>query len=176
MVEAPPEYSRNGVAPARLRRLWQRELEHYPDTGPRYRNLAIVVASTVVLYYELYVNGAAATLLLDDLDMSFSSFVFALAVGNFVGAFGSLFAGFTDRSGRANIVVLGLLITGLLTLFVVPNVRTGFAWGVTFAVISFVEGIILVATPALIRDFSPQVGRASAMVSGRWDRCSAVCW
>ena len=30
----------------------------------------------------------------------------------------------------------------------------------------FVEGICLVATPALIRDFSPQVGRATAM--GFW--------
>jgi MFS family permease len=35
-----------------------------------------------------------------------------------------------------------------------------------FAVLSFVEGIVLVATPALIRDFSPQVGRGSAM--GFW--------
>jgi MFS family permease len=33
-------------------------------------------------------------------------------------------------------------------------------------VVSFVEGIILVATPALIRDFAPQVGRATAM--GFW--------
>jgi ACS family D-galactonate transporter-like MFS transporter len=32
--------------------------------------------------------------------------------------------------------------------------------------IGFVEGVILVATPAMIRDFSPQVGRASAM--GFW--------
>ncbi|HJY95435.1 MAG TPA: MFS transporter, partial [Streptosporangiaceae bacterium] len=33
-------------------------------------------------------------------------------------------------------------------------------------VVSFVEGMCLVATPALIRDFSPQVGRATAM--GFW--------
>ena len=32
--------------------------------------------------------------------------------------------------------------------------------------VGFVEGICLVATPALIRDFSPQVGRATAM--GFW--------
>ncbi len=35
-----------------------------------------------------------------------------------------------------------------------------------YCVIGFVEGIILVSTPALIRDFSPQMGRASAM--GFW--------
>jgi MFS family permease len=39
-------------------------------------------------------------------------------------------------------------------------------WTLSFAAVSFVEGIILVATPALIRDFSPQVGRATAM--GFW--------
>ncbi len=33
-------------------------------------------------------------------------------------------------------------------------------------IISFVEGVVLVATPALIRDFSPQVGRGQAM--GFW--------
>jgi MFS family permease len=33
-------------------------------------------------------------------------------------------------------------------------------------VVGLVEGICLVATPALIRDFSPQVGRGSAM--GFW--------
>ena len=35
-----------------------------------------------------------------------------------------------------------------------------------FAIIGLVEGVILVATPALVRDFSPQLGRASAM--GFW--------
>ena len=35
-----------------------------------------------------------------------------------------------------------------------------------FIAIGFVEGVCLVATPALIRDFSPQLGRASAM--GFW--------
>ncbi|MGI9155400.1 MAG: MFS transporter, partial [Marmoricola sp.] len=40
----------------------------------------------------------------------------------------------------------------------------GFA--IVFGAIGLVEGMILVATPALIRDFSPQLGRASAM--GFW--------
>jgi len=55
---------------------------------------------------------------------------------------------------------------GLITLFWVPNVTTVLEWGLSFGVVSFVEGIILVATPALIRDFAPQVGRATAM--GFW--------
>jgi len=150
----------------RIQRLWRRELEHYPEPAARIRYLAVVVLATVVLYFELYVTSGAATLLLTDLHMSFLYFVLALAAGNFVGAFGSLFAGFTDRSGRANLVVIGLLVTGLLTLVVLPQVRTGLGWAIGTMAVSFVEGIILVATPALIRDFSPQVGRATAM--GFW--------
>jgi MFS family permease len=33
-------------------------------------------------------------------------------------------------------------------------------------IVAVVEGMVLVATPALVRDFSPQLGRASAM--GFW--------
>ena len=40
------------------------------------------------------------------------------------------------------------------------------ATGISRSFIGLVEGVILVATPALIRDFSPQLGRASAM--GFW--------
>src|SRR5580700_4035024 len=83
-----------------------------------------------------------------------------------LGAFASLLAGLADRFGRANLVVYGLLVVGLITLFWVPNVTTILEWALSFAVVSFVEGIILVATPALIRDFAPQVGRATAM--GFW--------
>ncbi|WP_051581433.1 MFS transporter [Pseudonocardia acaciae] len=154
------------MADGRWAWLWRRELDHYPSPRERARYLAVVVLATVMLYYELYVVGGVASLMLADLHMSFLYFVLALAAGNFVGAFGSLFAGFTDRSGRANLVVIGLLVTGLLTLVVFPQVRTGLAWAVVTLVVSFVEGVILVATPALIRDFSPQVGRATAM--GFW--------
>ncbi|MGH3435232.1 MAG: MFS transporter [Sciscionella sp.] len=130
------------------------------------RNLTIVVLATIVLYYELYAASGVSTLLLANLHMSFLYLVTALAIGNFVGAFGSLFAGLTDRFGRANLVVYGLLVVGLLTLFGIPNAHSALAWAVFYGVVGFVEGIILVATPALIRDFSPQVGRATAM--GFW--------
>jgi MFS family permease len=152
--------------PLGWRRLWRRDLPHYPEPKARAWYLTVVVLATVVLYFQLYVTGGMATLLLTDLHMSFLYFVLALAAGNFVGAFGSLFAGFTDRSGRANLVVVGLLITGLLTLVVIPRMQTGLGWAIGSLAVSFVEGVILVATPALIRDFSPQVGRATAM--GFW--------
>lgn len=149
-----------------VRRLWTRQLEHYPDTGPRYLYLAITVLVTVSLYYELYVSASVAPRQLPALHMSFAFLVNLLAVSNLIGAFGSLFAGLTDRIGRCNLVVAGLLITGVLVAFVIPNLTTRWPFAIATCVVGLVEGICLVATPALIRDFSPQVGRATAM--GFW--------
>ncbi|MFZ0754163.1 MAG: MFS transporter, partial [Trebonia sp.] len=146
--------------------LWRRQLEAYPDTRPRLLYLAITVLATITLYYELYVVGSVSTLVLADLHMSFTFFVVILAVGNLIGAFGSLFAGLADRLGRANLVVGGLLVTGVLTAFVLPATTNRWAFGIASFGVGLVEGICLVATPALIRDFSPQVGRATAM--GFW--------
>jgi len=146
--------------------LWRRQLEAYPDTRPRLLYLTITVLATITLYYELYVVGSVSTLVLANLHMSFTFFVVVLAVGNLVGAFGSLFAGLTDRLGRANLVVGGLLLTGVLTAFVLPAATSRWAFGFESFAVGLVEGICLVATPALIRDFSPQVGRATAM--GFW--------
>ena len=98
--------------------------------------------------------------------MSFTFYVLILAFGNLVGAFGSVFAGLTDRFGRANLVVFGLLFTGVFVGFIMPAATNKWAFGIEFFVVGFVEGVCLVATPALIRDFSPQVGRATAM--GFW--------
>jgi MFS family permease len=146
--------------------LWRRQLDTYPDTGPRLLYLAITVLATITLYYELYVAGSVSTLILADLHMSFTFFVLILAFGNLIGAFGSLFAGLADRLGRANLVVGGLLLTGIFTAFIIPATTNKWSFGIATFVVGLVEGICLVATPALIRDFSPQVGRATAM--GFW--------
>jgi MFS family permease len=161
-VAAPP-------APSRSRGLswiWNRQLDTYPDTGPRMMYLAITVLATVTLYYELYVGGSVATLLLTNLHMSFTFYVVILAFGNLIGAFGSVFAGLTDRFGRSNLVVFGLLFTGVFVGFVMPAATDKWTFTIESFVVGLVEGICLVATPALIRDFSPQVGRATAM--GFW--------
>ncbi len=128
--------------------------------------LAITVLATITLYYELYVGGAVSTLLLTNLHMTFTFYVLTLAFGNLIGAFGSLFAGLTDRLGRANLVVFGLLFTGVFVAFILPAATNKWAFTIEGFVVGMVEGVCLVATPALIRDFSPQVGRATAM--GFW--------
>jgi MFS family permease len=146
--------------------LTRRQLDYYPDTGPRAFFLAVTVLATVMLYYELYVGGSVSTLLLTNLNMTFTFYVTVLAIGNAIGAFGSLIAGVGDRFGRANIVVFGLFFTGVFTAFVLPAATSKWTFSVEGFVVGVVEGMALVATPALIRDFSPQVGRATAM--GFW--------
>jgi MFS family permease len=98
--------------------------------------------------------------------MSFLYYVNVSVIGYVLGAFAAIFAGMADRYGRANIVVAGLGITGVLCLFALPNVHSSLGFAIVYIAIGFVEGVILVATPALVRDFSPQLGRASAM--GFW--------
>src|SRR5579864_3596436 len=152
--------------PGGLAWVWKRQLPHYPNTNVRVGYLAVTVLATITLYYELYVGGSVSTLFLVNLHMSFTFLVLTLAFGNLIGAFGSLFAGLTDRLGRANLVVFGLLFTGIFVAFIIPAATNKWTFTIEGFVVGVVEGICLVATPALIRDFSPQVGRATAM--GFW--------
>jgi MFS family permease len=149
-----------------LSSLIHRQLDSYPDNGRRVMYLAITVLATITLYYELYVGGSVSTLILSNLGMSFKFYVATVAVGNLIGAFGSLFAGLTDRYGRANLVVFGLLFSGIFVTFILPAATNKWSFTIESFVVGAVEGVCLVATPALIRDFSPQVGRATAM--GFW--------
>src|SRR5579859_721900 len=146
--------------------LWRRQIDSYPNTVPRVTYLAITVLATIMLYYELYVGGSVTTFILVNLHMSFTFYVITIAFGNLLGAFGSLFAGLTDRLGRANLVVFGLFFSGVFVAFILPAATNKWVFTIEGFVVGVVEGICLVATPALIRDFSPQVGRATAM--GFW--------
>lgn len=146
--------------------LWGRQLQRYPETGRRYWYLAISVATTIVLYYQLYVQYSMSTAILAHYDMTYTYFVFISVIANAVGAFGSLVAGVADRWGRANMTVYGSLAVGLLVTFWLPVASDKAAFGLVITLVSLVEGMLLVTTPALVRDFSPQIGRASAM--GFW--------
>jgi MFS transporter, ACS family, D-galactonate transporter len=159
---AEPVSRQRGV----LSSLIHRQLDSYPDTGPRVMYLAITVLATITLYYELYVGGSVSTLILNNLGMTFTFYVVTVSFGNLIGAFGSLFAGLTDRYGRANLVVFGLLFSGVFVTWILPAAPNKWAFTIESFVVGAVEGVCLVATPALIRDFSPQLGRATAM--GFW--------
>jgi hypothetical protein len=147
--EAPPTGQSN-----RLRRtLFSRELPHYPPTSKRLWYLFLVIAATVLLYYQLYIQGAVGPSILQNYGMSFKYYVYISVIGNVFGALASVVAGIADRVGRANIIAWGLGVTSVLDGFVLPHMPNKWAFAVVVAAVSAVEGLILVATPALVRDF-----------------------
>src|SRR3954451_4438589 len=162
----PDTHHDSGGGSPLARMLWYRRLEHYPDTPQRMFQLGLVVVATIVLYYQAYVGGAVSPSILAYFGMSFPFYVYMTVVANLLGAFASLLAGIADRWGRANLVAYGLGVTGVLVLFGIPNAPNTAVFVTLTVLVGFVEGIILVAAPALVRDFSPQLGRASAM--GFW--------
>src|SRR5665213_3534758 len=158
-----PRSSEHG---ALFRFLFVHEVDQYPGPAKRTGFLALAVLATIVLYYTYYTQTGVTPNILRYFHMSFSFYVGIVIVSNLIGAFASLPASQTDRLGRTNVVIYGLLIVGLLVTIGVPNVTTEWGFAIVISAIGLVEGAILVATPALVRDFSPQLGRASAM--GFW--------
>jgi sugar phosphate permease len=151
------------ASPSPLRRLWQRELPEYPTGAKRLWYLGIVFLATVFVYYENYIGGAVATQLLGSFHVSFLYLAGVTALSNAVGAIGSLVSGIADKVGRGNMAIIGLVGVTMVTLVWLPTITTGTEYAVNLCVGGVFEGIILVVTPALVRDFSPQVGRAQAM-------------
>ena len=164
-------------------RLWNRELDHYPKNGARYLSLSIVVLATIVLYYQFYLAGSLAAGtggrngIIPDLHMSFVYYVNISVVGYIFGAAASFLAGVSDRYGRANIVTVGLLLTGLLCLIGMPLAHSKLAFAIVFIAIGFVEGIILVATPGPDPRLQPatRTGLGDGLLDARV-RCSAASW
>ncbi len=162
-VQSPPPQTWG----ARVRgALITRQLHRYPGTPQRYGYLAIVTLTTIVLYYLYYVEGAVTPLMLPYYHMSFQYFLYILVVSNLIGAFSALIGGLSDKIGRANLTIYGTLVVALVQLVGVPHIHSELGFAISYSIIGFVEGIILVSTPALMRDFSPQMGRGAAM--GFW--------
>ncbi|MGH9078689.1 MAG: MFS transporter, partial [Acidimicrobiales bacterium] len=149
-----------------FRFLFVHEIDEYPATGKRTAYLALAVAATIVLYYTYFTQTGVTPNILQYYHMSFAFYVGIVVVSNLIGAFASLPASKTDKLGRSNVIIYGLLIVGLLVAVAVPACTTQWQFAVTICALGLVEGAILVATPALVRDYSPQLGRASAM--GFW--------
>jgi MFS family permease len=142
------------------------EIDQYPTTGRRTAYLSLAVLATIVLYYTYYTQTGVTPNILRYYHMSFTYYVWIVIISNAIGAFASLPASKTDKLGRSNVIIYGLLVVGLLVCVGVPNAGSQLAFGIVISALGLVEGAILVATPAMVRDFSPQLGRASAM--GFW--------
>ncbi len=158
-----------GAAPrhgALFRFLFVHEIDEYPANAKRTAYLALAVLATIVLYYTYFTQTGVTPQILQYYHMSFAFYVGIVVVSNLIGAFASLPASKTDKLGRSNVIIYGLLLVGLLVAVGVPATTTQWQFAVVISALGLVEGAILVATPALVRDFSPQLGRASAM--GFW--------
>jgi MFS family permease len=147
-------------------RLWDRKLDSYPSARARAGFLAVILATTIVLYYQAYVGGAVGPAILAQYQISFHFYLNVVVISNGIGALTSLLAARADRWGRANLVVWGLLCSSLVQFLLVPVASNAYEFAVFVSIVGFVEGMVLVATPALVRDFSPQVRRGAAM--GLW--------
>ena len=142
-----------------------RNLEHYPSNGRRIWYLALAVIATIMLYYESYVLPSVAPYVLHYFGLTVSNYALLLLASNLIGALSAIFGSLSDRIGRSTLIVYGLLVTGIGTLLISVASSLGIFLTLIF-VLGFIEGIILVVTPALVRDFSPRFGRALAM--GFW--------
>src|SRR5271167_4190165 len=107
--------------------LWKRQLHSYPNTWPRLGYLAIVVLTTIMLYYLYYVEGAITPLMLPYYHMSFQFFLYVLVISNAIGAFTAFIGGLSDKIGRANLTIYGTLIVGLVQLDV-PHITSKYGF------------------------------------------------
>src|SRR5262249_23716548 len=114
-----------GVPHSRVARarsaLSSRQLRHYPSNSRRMLYLGIVVVTTIMLYYELYVQSAVSASIIRDYGMSFKYFIYIVVAASMVGAFASFAGGLADRRGRANLVVYSTLGSALLVLLGLPH-------------------------------------------------------
>ncbi|MDA8072839.1 MAG: MFS transporter [Actinomycetota bacterium] len=146
--------------------LAHRQLAGYPTPARRYFYLGVVIVASIVLWYQYYVPTSVAPLLLEQLHISFRFYVMVIVGSNLAGVVAALFGGLTDRIGRTWVVIVGLAVVALIQLVVIPQTTTATPFVTELIAVGLFEGMILVATPALVRDFTPQLGRASAM--GFW--------
>lgn len=128
-----------------------------------------------MLYYESYVLPSVAPLVLHTFGLPVSRYALILLGSNLIGALSAVFGSLSDRIRRSNLIVYGLLVTALGTLGIALTSSLGAFLAFIF-VLGFIEGIILMVTPALVRDFLPRLGRARGWASGPSARWGEASW
>lgn len=146
--------------------IYDRYLRSYPGTAERTYYLVVTVMATVALYYMAYCGGTVAPQILNHYGITIKFYLLAAVAGFILGAIATVLGGLADKVGRVNLVAYGLLIVGVLVAFVQPRMPDKWTFVAVASLVGLIEGVILVATPALMRDFSPRMGRATTM--GFW--------
>jgi ACS family D-galactonate transporter-like MFS transporter len=150
-----------GTSP--ISRLWYRDLTVYPKGLQRYWLLFLVVAGGICLTSLGLVAGNIAPLLLPETKMSTDFYSYITVASAAFGALTAYFSALSDRIGRANLIVYGALLAGLIAFFGVPSAHTKWHFAIWYCCMGFADGIALVGGATLMRDFTPQTGRATAM-------------
>jgi len=139
-----------------------RQLDSYPTGRKRQRVLAAAVLASLICSYE----GAIAPvvpLLLADLDISLTTYGLISAGGAVAGAVSALIGGrLTDTYGRVRLLIPLMIVCALLC-YVTALVQSTEQFLVMRMVLAFVDGMALATTAPLVRDFSPRMGRATAL-------------
>ncbi len=148
---------------SRSRFLRRRPLTAYPASSRQAAYLSLALTTAVALAWCAQVAGAVAPQIMAQYGMSFRYYIAVAIVSIAVGALGSSTAGLADRIGRVTIISGGLFLHALLVLFAIPKADDKSSYLVLSALAGLIEGATGVALPALVRDFSPQVRRATAM-------------
>lgn len=153
-------------SPSGLQRLWRRDLDRYPPNGYRIFLLAIVVIANIIFTWTVAAGAAATTVIFPHFGMTLNYYSDLLVVAGILGGVASYITSFGDKWGRANMVVIGLLINGVFAVWAVPDAGSKFLYSLATCLLYLADGAIFVGTPALVRDFSPQLQRGVAM--GFW--------
>jgi MFS family permease len=152
--------------PSAVQRLWRRNLDHYPTGGYRIFLLAIVVLANIIFTWTVAAGSAATTVIFPHFGMTLNYYADMLVVAGILGGVASYITSFGDKWGRANMVVIGLLINGIFAVWAVPDSSSKMWYSVATCLLYLADGAIFVGTPALVRDLSPQMQRGMAM--GFW--------
>jgi MFS family permease len=149
-----------------IRRLWHRDLRGYPTGSYRIFLLAIVVLANIIFTWTVYAGNAATTVIFPHFGMTLNYYSDLLVVAGVFGGLAAYITSFGDKWGRANMVVIGLAINAVFALWAVPDAPSKTWYAVFTCMLYLADGAIFVGTPALVRDFSPQLQRGVAM--GFW--------
>jgi MFS family permease len=128
--------------------------------------LAIVIVANIIFTWTVAAGSAATTVIFPHFGMTLNYYSDLLVVAGICGGLAAYITSFGDRWGRANMVVIGLLINAVFALWAVPDAPNKTLYSVATCLLYLADGAIFVGTPALVRDFSPQMQRGVAM--GFW--------
>ncbi|MFF3489724.1 MFS transporter [Streptomyces sp. NPDC002795] len=144
-----------------------RELDQYPDAKQRMRILSMAVLAVLIASYEGQI-APVVPLLLDDLDISLTTYGAVSATALVAGAIASMVGGrLTDTVGRVRLIVPLLMLTAGCC-FLMTTVHSAGQLLAVRAVLSVVDGMAMAGTAPLVRDFSPRMGRAQAFGFWTW--------